>query len=501
MQKSHSYMRESLRKHPFLFSLLAIMVVVTTAGVVIMQPFFIKNRLDEAFARAGFPEATYQMTSCCYGEVLLKDVRLSSNYRFSRIRLEPRISTLWTQALTVELGKVVLSNYDLAAENLRVALGLEEGVLLVDIPAFWLKDQQKSPRFAPLRLEAKGEFRDKKLTMQLKAQDATEELALEATLLHDLEEVTGHVLLEEQSLHFSKGALQPDQLFPSLGGLLQSTEGTLDVSGKVQWSGAGVQPELRLQLRDVTGEVKGTRVHGVNGIIQITQFSPMETQGVQHFTVKLVEAGLPLQDGVVSFRLSDEKLLMGATQWQWGGGALTSKPFSIRLASIAEDVSKHQFILEARHVALQHVLAMMLKDTVEAEGRLTGRIPIQWKDGVPMLENATLIAPNDGKIRYLPKKNIPSQLQQDEKKDKLQIAYKAMENLHFSDLSLTLHNFDADTLLAEMRVNGRNPELFDGKAVELNVNLKVDYAGLLESGIHVFQVPKDLRKRLGLPQE
>lgn len=268
-------------------------------------------------------------------------------------------------------------------------------------------------------------------------------------------------------LTFEPGVLQPDQLFPKLGTWLSGTRGTVAVSGPVRWDGASPPSgNLTFTFADLSTQLRSTTLTGVNGAVTVTGFAPLATAPSQQLKVGLLEAGVPLTNGVLTFTLTPKGVLeVAPTRWQWAGGSVGTEAASIDL----DRIEAGGLTLTMSDVELNQLLGMIMKEGLSATGRLQGRLPVRYQEGAWIIENGLLETPEEGVIRYKPDTGSPLQT---DANPQVTMLLHALENFHYTRLRLTIMSRPDGIMKLVMAISGNNPDRFGGKPINLNINLE-----------------------------
>jgi hypothetical protein len=352
----------------------------------------------------------------------------------------------------------------------------------------------KKPYFSPL--SGKGEImlaRDSgAIEGRINIHDLRDLWTLNVTA--DAQPLTGEwkIVFEQPEITFESGIIQPDMLFPVLRGVVQQASGSISFGGTIRSTATGVvQSEGNITLANIGANAGPIAASGVQGTVKLTSLWPPVTAGEQSVAIDEIIMGLPLRQGTMRFRLdSDGTAHLKPSEWQWAQGSLHtgSVAFNIHSATLPD------ITLTAKSLALEELLSGLLKEGISATGRLDGRIPVVFtKEGEAMIRNGTLTTQGGGTVRYTPTAESPLQkggsLQTD-------ILLGALENFHYEQLDITINSTTTNELEVAMHVKGRNPELYDGQTIELNINLSGNLFDVIQSGMSIYSLPERLEEQL-----
>lgn len=308
----------------------------------------------------------------------------------------------------------------------------------------------------------------------------------------DLDAGTWNINFEQPPMTFETGILQPDMLFPVLRGSVGQTSGAISLRGSVSQPAEGAMTsEGELVLQDAGMVVKDIPVNKVNGTLAFSSLWPPSTKGRQSLTVGEILLGLPLSNGKLHFTLAkDGTTRFDPSTWDWAGGQLQTGGASLNLYKPAlPDIT-----LSARGIALEHLLSGLLQKGVSATGRLSGTIPVRFTvQREAMIEGGRLATEGGGVVRYTPDTESPLQKGSSIQTD---ILLSAMENFHYDELDMTINSKSEHELEVVLHVKGRNPELYNGQMIELNINLTGNLLDIVQSGMDVYTLPERLQEQL-----
>lgn len=110
-----------------------------------------------------------------------------------------------------------------------------------------------------------------------------------------------------------------------------------------------------------------------------------------------------------------------------------------------------------------------------------------------MIRNGRLDTKGGGVVRYVP--GAESALQKGSS-FQTDLLLQAMENFHYETLYMTINSKTPEELEVALHVKGRNPELYSGQTIELNVNLTGNLLNAVQSGMDIYTLPERLQEQL-----
>ena len=140
---------------------------------------------------------------------------------------------------------------------------------------------------------------------------------------------------------------------------------------------------------------------------------------------------------------------------------------------------------------LSELIALENQQGINVTGQVSGQVPLYVAEKEGKLElsisDGNLFNITNGLIQI---KDNPAVEQFKLNHQQLAIAFEALENLHYNQLSAQVNMDSQGQMLLATSIKGRNPDL--DNEVNLNLNLDYDLLGLLES----LQIPEQLEQRI-----
>lgn len=308
-----------------------------------------------------------------------------------------------------------------------------------------------------------------------------------------LDKGTWNMTFEQHAITFESGILQPDMLFPILRGRVAQASGGLALKGAFAKSGAEAEiaSEGEVHFSELAAVVQDIPVSGVNGVLKLSSLWPLASDGQQVLDVKEIQLGLPLSNGQLKVTLDkDGTAHFAPSIWEWANGKLQTAGMTINLY----DPKLPDITLSAQDLALEELLSSLLQQGLSTTGKLSGTIPVHFtKEGEAMIREGRLDTTGGGVVRYLPGAESPLQKGSSFQTDLL---LQAMENFHYETLYMTINSKTPSELEVALHVKGRNPELYSGQTIELNVQLTGNLLDVVQSGMDVYSLPERLQEQL-----
>ena len=157
--------------------------------------------------------------------------------------------------------------------------------------------------------------------------------------------------------------------------------------------------------------------------------------------------------------------------------------------------TSNSLMLRAKRWQLAELVALQQNTDIQAEGVLEGELPLRLVDGRAVINNGFLRAlPPGGTIRY--RANDASRAMAADSAE-MALALGLLSDFHYNALGSTVQLDKGGTLLLGLSLAGSNPSMYEGQAVNFNINLEQNIDPLLQS----LQLSDKLIRRIegGLP--
>ena len=140
---------------------------------------------------------------------------------------------------------------------------------------------------------------------------------------HRLSDGVGHAVLDVPGIHFGEG-LQPEELTRLTEGVIALVTGDLTGQGRISWAGRGeVKSTGEFTVRDTNLAASFGPVTGLNTTVRFTDLLGLETAPGQIATVKTINPGILVENGVVRYSLLPGRLVrVERGEWPFMGGRL-----------------------------------------------------------------------------------------------------------------------------------------------------------------------------------
>lgn len=136
----------------------------------------------------------------------------------------------------------------------------------------------------------------------------------------------------------------------------------------------------------------------------------------------------------------------------------------------------HSVNVQLNSIDLEQVIALDKKQGIVVTGNISGQIPVTFDGEKYSIEDGELHNISNGLIQVI---DNPTVAELKANNSQLQLAFDALQNLHYHQLTSAVSMADDGYMLLKTVIKGRNPDI--NNDVNLNLNLNYDLLGLLES--------------------
>ncbi|GAA5134660.1 intermembrane phospholipid transport protein YdbH family protein [Thalassotalea piscium] len=253
---------------------------------------------------------------------------------------------------------------------------------------------------------------------------------------------------------------------------------TYDVSGKITDFNNLLNNQLNanVSISSLSGDIDGTWIQDLNWQQQLLLSSGKLTSlpnTKNNLTLALIDTPTPMTNLSVNIGGSfSENITINASRLKADvlGG-------SFAVPSLQWPIQKnHSVDVQLTAIDLEQVLALDKKQGIVVTGNISGMLPITFDGKRYTIGKGKLYNINNGLIQVI---DNPAVIELKKSNTQLQLAFDALQNLHYHQLSSEVSMTDDGYMLLETVIKGRNPDIDND--VNLNLNLSYDLPGLLES--------------------
>lgn len=309
----------------------------------------------------------------------------------------------------------------------------------------------------------------------------------------EVEEVTvAHTFIDEQPVRVVVNAaerratitLPPTKLSePALATLLRRFAPQLSplaLAGEIEvvLTHSPVQTSLRAQFRDGQAEVSGTPALGIRGSLNLQLLPHLSTIDPAILQIAEIQALTPISElrvQVTGHAVSEAgryDIEIQSARAALLGGVVSVVPG--RLVS----GSQHHLTVKFRGIDLTQLLSLYPQSAVRATGKLRGTVPLTFAaPGVSVRNGLVLADPPTGTLQA----TLPDGALPDDHGGQMRLVREALRNFHYTKLEADLTAEPSGAIHLATRLTGGNPELNNGRLMNVNIGIDENIVDLLGS--------------------
>ncbi len=292
------------------------------------------------------------------------------------------------------------------------------------------------------------------------------------------EPISGNGMLKAEitPLKFLPHKLQPRALSPVLA-QLEDVSGQISANTQFKWSAKGVSTSRgTFELHNMSFAREAVKVNDLNVALNLDNLLALSSPPQQTITIRRIDAGIPLENLLVSYHIigaDSPRIALEKTQFSMMDGVVSVAPTVIDPAAAHADT-----LIQINNIDLEAFFNLIKVDGLAGIGRLDGQIPLMLKNNQVTITNGHLVAKAPGTLHF--KSEKASQLLASAG-DEMNLLLQAMEDFHYTELSLHLDKSVAHDLVVKFSMLGNNPKIKDGQAFRLNIKLETNIDKILQA--------------------
>jgi len=290
------------------------------------------------------------------------------------------------------------------------------------------------------------------------------------------ETANGMLMAKIVPLKFAPQGLQPAKLSPILA-VLDNVKGKVSANAQLKWSAAGIHSSRgAFKLSNMSFAYADTTIEDLNAALDLEDLVSPDSPPQQTITAKRIDLGVPLENLLVSYQIETTdalRILLERTQFSVMDGIVSLAPTKLDPAAVRSDLS-----IRISNIDLDAFFDLIHVDGLTGTGRLDGHIPLILEKNQVAITNGQLAAKAPGMLHFKSEKASQLLASAGEEMDLL---LQALQNFHYSELSLHLDKSLTHDLVAKLSLLGNNPDVKDGRAFRLNINLETDIGKILQT--------------------
>lgn len=395
----------------------------------------------------------------------------------------------WSGEITAQRGTLHVPTYKLEASGFDLSAGIPtEGAPRLSLTAA-LTHRGEPALVVPLSASLVARLVEGGWSFTGHAADAFDRISVDIEGRHDLARAAGTATLRVAPIEFAPNVRQPADLAPYLAGVAEDVSGTIALAGDLSWTAGRIGSDLKLLLRDVSATTEIGTIARLNGVIAVDGLSPFSTPPGQRVAVAAIDAGLPLTDGLLTFRVAPgPKLEIADGRLHLAGGTVVLQPMVFDPTG-----DSNAAVLAVSGVELGELLALAQLDGLSGRGKLTGQIPVRLERSDLVIDGGRLEAEAPGSLSYAP---LAPPVALQGQGETVSLALSALTDFQYQQLRLTVDRQAGGEMFVGMHVRGSNPDFYDGYPVEFNLTVSGALDRVLRQSLAGYRIPDAIEERL-----
>ncbi len=389
----------------------------------------------------------------------------------------------------VRIGKTDVTTESLTLQSAKLAVSLSEpagGAFRAEATLTGRLGPVEKSWLIPLAFDAKAAIGADAADFSARLLGGAVSASIEGR--HRFSTNAGEARMTVAPIVFAERGQQPKDVVPLAANWIETASGKVALAGGGKWKGGRIETDAKLLLENFSLVTAAAEIVRLNGVIDIDGLAPLTTPPGQEIAIALLDAGLPLTDGLVTFRLAPGRFDLAGARFAFGGGEIGIEP-----ASIALDASVYDLAVAAAGIDLAKLVELVDIDGLSATGLLDGRAPVRIEGADWAIEDGRLKARSPGRIAYAPA-SAPAALA--EQGETVALALSALNDFQYQKLDLTIDRAAGGDMEIGVHLAGKNPGFYDGYPVEFNLNLTGRLDQILRRSLAGYKVPDTIAKRL-----
>lgn len=284
---------------------------------------------------------------------------------------------------------------------------------------------------------------------------------------------------------------------------LAFSKGTMNVSGDIGFepgaNAVSIKGPLAVTFDHVAGNWNNFLFADLNGPLYVESLAPFliasqperlqltkTPQNANKFSLSLMnDQGVLAKGGVALASSAADVIKITPGSFAFAAGTLGISPFSVDLTAPGNITTK----LSLNNIDIEKLAALMGSPSLEANGKVSGIVPLSFKNGQLSFSRGQISNSGNGYFKYQPE-SIPPSLQGDDAR--MQTVRKALSDFHFELLNFEMDGPMDGHMTSSLKAKGTNP-VFGERPIEINLKLEGDLGKILQQALQAGDLSSTLR--------
>lgn len=328
---------------------------------------------------------------------------------------------------------------------------------------------------------------DYALVMDLK--DQTKELSISNLKISGSPASGEHVIHLDPQRSIIQFNSQITKWLPILKESVKTMSGSLQLQGRLSSKNQKLYGAIQFLGKKISAETEFGNFENLSFSHKINSFETLASPPHQQLEVERILIGPGIKKLKLSYQIHNLKnIKVDELSFSFEEAQITARNFNLN----SSDKQVENFSAVILNLSLEKTLALALKETVSAQGRLQGHLDVDYMGTRPIIKGL-LAAPTEGWIRYHTEK---PQGQLSVSDGPMDILNNYLYNFHYNTLSLKISSDTDYNMHLLLGTLGHNPDYLDGKPLKLNINLQQNLLAALQSMMLTYDLPSKIKERL-----
>ena len=310
---------------------------------------------------------------------------------------------------------------------------------------------------------------------------------LKLTAEHAPEKGDGNLTVQLTPLRFKPQGLQPRALFPVLEAF-ENVMGSVDANARIDWKKSGIsQSHGKFELQGISFTHEAATVNDLHAMLSLNDLTTFGSPPGQRITARRIDPGVPIENLHITYQIKPAKiprLALEGMHFSVMDGIVSLAPTVINPAASRSDLKVH-----IDRIDLATFFNVINVKGLTGSGRLSGDIPIALEKKRVLIQNGHLAAESPGILHFQSEKAAQFLAGAGEE---MNLLLQALQNFHYSELSLNLDKSLEQDLIAKLSLLGNNPEIKEGRPFRLNIKLETDIDKILDTINHGYNMSHEI---------
>jgi hypothetical protein len=365
-------------------------------------------------------------------------------------------------------GSFELSADHLTGRGLNASLEETAAGIELRLETSEIRHTARPPFTTPIAVNGKGRLKGDLFEATLTAQQRYGPLKVDAAVKHNLMTEAGRLDFTVPRLAFGGKDAALDDTFPITTGWFTAAKGAAAASGHLLWDKDLRSGRMAVEIDKLSVATEDLRLADLTGTVNFIELLPLSMPPRQRLEGTVASGELGPWPMTVEFQLrEDGKVDLQDLDIDMAGGVVRTRALIDPAAQNAADGS-----VQLRAIDLREVLELLGVEGLKGSGRITGTIPIQYRNGQLTVADGLLRAEGPGVLRY---NGTALQEQLATRTDTVGTVAQVLSDFHYKKLSIEMNKAAEGAGVIMLRMDGANPQILEGHPFAFNISIESDF--------------------------